>query len=345
MEIPIQNIYYLLCYAWNKLEERDIVDVKGIETTKLSDLFAKVLIGGTSRLLKMGLDRGYVSQSEETFGIKGKLNFGLSLKKNLFRNARAQCEFDELSHNVLHNQLLKSTIHKLALIDELDQGLRDQLLGLYRRLPEVDDIPLSKTLFRRVQLNRNNSFYDFILKICELVVENLLPSEQRGHSKFRDFVREEQQMSNLFEEFVRNFYRLEQNTYRVYREDIKWDISSGDDMSRAFFPKMQTDISLEKADKKIIIDTKYYREALTDHYDKEKIKAENMYQMFAYLKNLETAGEVNQKCAGILLYPTVTKQFDINVTTHGHDVSFKTINLNQDWREIRKDLLSIIGLN
>jgi 5-methylcytosine-specific restriction enzyme subunit McrC len=45
MEIPIQNIYYLLCYAWNKLEERDIVDVKGIETTELCDLFAKVLIG------------------------------------------------------------------------------------------------------------------------------------------------------------------------------------------------------------------------------------------------------------------------------------------------------------
>ena len=60
MEIPVQNIYYLLCYAWNKLEERDIVDVQGIETTELQDLFAKVLLGGTSRLIKMGLYRGYV---------------------------------------------------------------------------------------------------------------------------------------------------------------------------------------------------------------------------------------------------------------------------------------------
>ena len=60
MEIPIQNIYYLLCYAWNKLEEGNIVDVKGIETNKLYNLFAKVLINGASRLLKMGLDRGWV---------------------------------------------------------------------------------------------------------------------------------------------------------------------------------------------------------------------------------------------------------------------------------------------
>ena len=54
MKIPIQNIYYLLCYAWNKLDERDIVDVRGIDSTNILDLFARVLIGGLSRLFKQG---------------------------------------------------------------------------------------------------------------------------------------------------------------------------------------------------------------------------------------------------------------------------------------------------
>ena len=88
----------------------------------------------------------------------------------------------------------------------------------------------------------------------------------------------------------------------------------------------------------------YYREALTEHYDKEKIRSENMYQIFVCLKNIETTSEINRKCAGTLLYPTVTKQLDINVTMHGHDVSFKTINLNQEWPKIEKDLLAVIGL-
>ncbi|NIQ13085.1 MAG: restriction endonuclease, partial [Candidatus Dadabacteria bacterium] len=57
MSIPIQNIYYLLCYAWNKLEEKDLVNVQEEDTTKLIDLFAKVLINGTTYLLKRGLDR------------------------------------------------------------------------------------------------------------------------------------------------------------------------------------------------------------------------------------------------------------------------------------------------
>lgn len=341
MEIPIYNIYYLLCYAWNKLEERDIVDVSGIDSTELCDLFAKVLIGGTSRLLKLGLDRGYVQRNEETSGIKGKIEFGYSIKRNLFKIAKAQCQFDELSYNILHNQILKSTLHRLAEVEELSTELRGSLFNLLKRMHEIDEIPLNKSSFRKIQLHWNNSFYDFLLKICELVIDNLLPSEQKGHSKFRDFIRDEKQMGILFEEFVRNFYRLEQNDYLVYREDINWDISSGD---AEFLPKMQTDISLEGKNRKIIIDTKYYREALTDHYEKEKIRSENMYQMFAYLKNLETTKEINKECWGILLYPTVTKSLDINMTTHGHQVSFKTINLNQEWQRVHKDLLSLVGI-
>jgi 5-methylcytosine-specific restriction enzyme subunit McrC len=345
MEIPIQNIYYLLCYAWNKLVERDIVDVKGIETTQLFDLFAKVLINGTSRLLKMGIDRGYVLQNDEIVGIKGKLDLSLSLKKNLFRKAKAQCQFDELSHNVLHNQILKSTIYQLANVDQLAYELKERLFDLYQRFHEVEEIQLNKTVFRRIQLHQNNSFYEFLLKVCELVIDNLLPSEQKGQSKFQDFMRDERQMAKLFEEFVRNFFRLEQSHFRVYREDILWDVSDGDEASKNFLPKMQTDISLESGDKKIIIDTKYYREALGEHYDKEKIKSQNLSQMFSYLMNLDRTKNINKDCAGILLYPTVTRELDLNVTIQGHQISFKTINLNQEWQGIEKDLLAVVSLS
>ena len=50
MEIPIQNIYFLLCYAWDKLEERDLVDVDPVGITGLVDLFSRVLITGTNHL-------------------------------------------------------------------------------------------------------------------------------------------------------------------------------------------------------------------------------------------------------------------------------------------------------
>ena len=84
MAIPIQNIYYLLCYAWNKLEQREEVNVNNISTTELVDLFAKVLINSTAKVLKRGLDRYYVEQEQEIGGIKGKLNLTNSIKQNKY---------------------------------------------------------------------------------------------------------------------------------------------------------------------------------------------------------------------------------------------------------------------
>jgi 5-methylcytosine-specific restriction enzyme subunit McrC len=72
MNIPIQNVYYLLCYAWNKMQEKDIVNVDTSTYDQLPDLLAKVLLTGCNRLFKQGLDRSYIESTELYPGIKGK---------------------------------------------------------------------------------------------------------------------------------------------------------------------------------------------------------------------------------------------------------------------------------
>jgi len=341
--IPIQNIYYLLCYAWHRLEERDIVDVSGIDTTSLVDLFAKVLIGGVERVLRRGLDRGYVGYIEDTRCLRGKLLFSPTIKRNLLMKAQVHCEFDELSYNVLHNQILKSTLYHLIRVESLDRELRCRLVGLYRRFHEVDEIEMSSAVFSRVQLHRNNVFYDFLLNICELVYENLLVSETPGKNKFRDFLQDdEMRMAVLFEDFVRNFYKLETSGFKVGREDILWQAEAFDDGGLAFLPKMVTDISIEGHGFKVVIDTKYYKQALVKYYDAEKIHSQNIYQIFAYLKNLEKQGGVNANCTGVLLYPTVQKELRLSYKMDGHKVMIRTINLNQEWQLIDQDLRDLL---
>jgi 5-methylcytosine-specific restriction enzyme subunit McrC len=46
MKIPVRNLYYLLCYAWDRLEEGDVVAAEQEGATELVDLFARVLEGG-----------------------------------------------------------------------------------------------------------------------------------------------------------------------------------------------------------------------------------------------------------------------------------------------------------
>ncbi|MDW7731947.1 MAG: 5-methylcytosine-specific restriction endonuclease system specificity protein McrC [Methanolobus sp.] len=343
MSIPIQNIYYLLCYAWNKLDESDIVDVRDISITELVDLFAKILANSTSRLLKQGLDRYYVEHEYVVNGIKGKLDLTASVKRNLLLSNRTVCLYDEFDYDILHNQILKTTISKLINTNGLNSEIRDELHRILIKLPPISEISVRPSHFKQIRLHRNNYNYDFPLKVCLIINENLFIDESSGQYKFKDFLREEKAMARLFEAFVRNFYKIEQAEFKVGREDINWKFEAEKDEDMSMLPIMSTDISLQSPTRKIIIDTKYYKEALKARFDKEKINSNNLYQLFSYLINQESELDARtMECEGILLYPAVEKGFDFCYRYENHIIRIMSINLDQEWYNIRKDLLGIL---
>jgi 5-methylcytosine-specific restriction enzyme subunit McrC len=301
MTIPIANVYYLLCYAWDKLEEGEIVDVAGIPSARLPDLFAHVLVGAVSRLLRTGLDRGYIEIEDETARPRGRIDLTGSIRRALMVRGRLHCRYDELTYDVLHNRLIKSTMEYLLLLRDLDGSLRESLEGLYRKLAEVTSMRLETRAFRRVQLHRNIRFYEFALRVCELVAANLLVDEESGEAQFRDFVRDEKAMARLFEAFVRNFYRREQVRYAVTRERVAWDGQGISSTDASWLPAMQTDAILRSAERTIVLETKYYGEALQRHYDHEAVRSGHLYQLFAYLRNIEARGDAYQHTEGMLL--------------------------------------------
>jgi 5-methylcytosine-specific restriction enzyme subunit McrC len=343
MKIPVANIYYLLCYAWNKLEERDLVEIDPASSSKLLDLFARVLISGMNHLLKRGFDRGYVNYQEDSRRVRGKIDLGHTLRRSLLTAGRVHCEYGELSYDVLHNRLLKSTLTRLIKATDLDNELREALVHYRSRLHEVHEIELTRNLFSRVQLHRNNSIYDFLMRICEIIFDNLLPTETTGKWKFRDFLQDEVQMAGVFESFIRNFYKLEATKYKVGREDIQWRFSALDEGSANLLPKMQTDISLVSPGKKMIVECKYTANLFQEHYGTLKFQSAHLYQVSAYLSNLPD-NPLNDTCCAILLYPTVDQAVRSDFkAAKCQTVSVRTLNLNQDWHGIHRDLLSLVA--
>jgi len=340
VNIPIQNIYYLLCYAWDKLAEKDVVAVEAIDSTTLADLFARVLINGTNHLLKQGFDRGYVSEHESTSRLRGRICFQEAIRSNGLMTARLPCDFDELSYNVLHNRILKATMRRLTRAQGLAAECCEGLTQLCRLFSDIQDIELTSRVFGQVQLHRNNQFYDFLLKVCELIYRNLLVSEKPGTSKFMDFVRDKRQMAVLFENFVRTFYRVHTD-FRVRREDIGWQWSPADGFAEGLLPKMQTDISLTSDARKIIIDCKFTPEATQQHYEAERLRSAHLYQINAYMDNLK--GQWADTCEMMLLYPTVDSPLSATFTHKGHKISIRTINLDQAWQSIHEDLLALVA--
>jgi 5-methylcytosine-specific restriction enzyme subunit McrC len=343
MKIPIENIYYLLSYAWNKLDEKERVNVSIDDKTELLDLFAKILINGTKSLLKRGIDKNYIDHKEEIAGVKGKVQISQTLKSNLLFRQKTICTFDDLSSNILTNRILVTTIYKLTRTKGLDRQLKNELVSLQRMLEGIEQIEITTSLFKQVKLNRNNRFYGFIMNVCQIIHENILPSEDQGKYKFSDFTRDERKMNQLFEAFVRNFYRIEQKKYTtVKKEVIKWQFEQSDNESFQYLPQMETDISLENETDKIIIDAKYYSETMTINYDKEKIKSANLYQLFSYLLNQEDIDPKTQNATGILLYPTIETDYNLEFQYSKHKIQIRTVNLNTNWKNIALRLNEII---
>jgi len=342
-QIPIQNIYYLLCYAWDKLDESNIADVKAISTTELIDLFAKVLTNCTAHLLKRGLDRYYIENEYIVNGIKGKLNISASVKQNTLPSSKTVCLYDEFDYNILHNQILKTTISKLLKAEKLNHDLKDELHKLFIKMPPISEIQIRNSHFKQIRLHRNNYNYDFVLKVCQIVNENLFIDESSGKYKFKDFLQEEKAMARLFESFVRNFYKIEQSEFVVKRENIKWKLVSEREMDLLMLPIMPTDISLISSSRKIIIDTKFYKEAFKARFEHDKINSNHLYQLFSYIINQESDLETTKTCEGILIYPAVGNNFKFSYSYENHIIRVLSINLDQDWNNIKRDLLEIIS--
>lgn len=70
--IFIQNIYYMLSYAFQVLQQQDYQCIASEKFEHIDDLFAVILAKGVSRQLKQGLYREYGFPQRDPVGLAGK---------------------------------------------------------------------------------------------------------------------------------------------------------------------------------------------------------------------------------------------------------------------------------
>lgn len=343
MPIPVQNIYYLLSYAWNLFPAREEQPVTAAPGDKVLNLLAALLYRNTLRLVRQGQVQGYVKRTQPLATIKGKIAVTATLRNNLFREGKVICSFESLSPDTLPNQLIKATLTQLQNTATLAPELQRALQSVQLHFEPISLIQPKDFYFSQLPATFGlNKYYGRVLPLCRFLLQNLLP--EKGSSRFvlNNFLDDERQMARLFEYFVRNFYKQEQQVFRVKSEKINWQTGTEEVAGTAYLPQMITDISLLSPERNLLMDTKYYRQALVQRYDKQKLISGHLYQLFAYLKNhpVTIAGKPVE---GMLLYPVVEQELDLTYQLQGHKISIRTINLAQSWPQIKQDLLRLIS--
>jgi len=269
--------------------------------------------------MRRGLDRGYLPSEAVVTGVRGRMSWDVTL-----------------------NRIILATVRTLLDARSLSPVLRERLTAVARRLADVTSIRLTADVFRSVQLHRNNASYAHMLHLCRFIFDNAMPNETTG-TLFRNFIRDEHQMPLVFQDFVRNFYALEQERFDVRPRVFPWRGRALTVESEPYLPLLSTDMVLESATRTIIIDTKYMPEAFRARFGQPKLRSEHLYQLFAYLANYPPSRSVGRQLEGMLLYPAVRGSFDHTYEIHGHVVRVRAVELSRPWHEVHAQLLMLIA--
>jgi 5-methylcytosine-specific restriction endonuclease McrBC regulatory subunit McrC len=262
---------------------------------------------------------------DEIKRIRGKILFKPSIKSNGLSGNTLCCQFDELSFDILENQILLSTLEfcekellrrkKNVKGDKSKKSISDLALSTYNLVrllsSQVSYRPLNIQLFNQLFFHRMNIAYKPILRICRFIYDSVVLF-QEGEERFFDIP--ENKMSEIFERFLRNYL-----TENLKGERIKVDspmprswVVAADELETTvnYMPSIHPDIVIwQKGAPKFVIDAKFYTKAMNknrwwstgelageEKEEKESYKthSNNLYQIIAYTNYYN--------CDGFLVY-------------------------------------------
>ena len=338
--IPIRNIYYMLAYAFQVLNEQGYQDVATEQFDNVAELCSAILVKGMSIQLKRGLNREYILKSDALSAPRGKLEISESLKIRSIQRKQLICTYDEFSANSYMNRIIKTTMMMLLKTD-ISASRKKEMRKVLVFLRDIETLDIHLINWN-VQYNRNNQTYRMLIAICNLVIKGLLQTQSDGSVRLMDFL-DEQRMHRLYEKFILEYYRKEHPEVTANASQIPWQLD--DDMS-AMLPVMQTDIMLKRGEKTLIIDAKYYAHSTQVQYDLHTIHSGNLYQIFTYVKNKEVElADQPHEVAGMLLYAKTDEEIypDQEYRMSGNRICVRTLDLSGDFDSVRIQLDDIVS--
>lgn len=358
-KIPVRNWWHMLLYAWDLVEFNDRFKTELDRAPDLRALLTDILVFLMKHQVRRGLRGDYVERSEELRGVRGRIDFGETLRGLTMYRGRLHCEFEEFTLNVPRNQIIRSTLN-----DSLNRRFEDfeeersehgrlvsDLEALLRMLYEIDRVRVTRRLIASELrlLGRNEREYKLMLKICEMLQDPSMPdSGVSSDLEVVDWI--QQREPRIFELFVANFYKLRlrgQGWDVSAQPTLKWNEPVAREDGELRLPAMRPDIVLRRAgnpDQILVIDTKWYRSVTSEYYGNLNVHSANLYQMYAYLASQDYRSEAHRRATGILLYGQTNEgKQRLRTEIDAHPFRVETLDLTKEsWVEIEDDLEKVV---
>jgi len=153
--------------------------------------------------LMQGMIRNYVVRNENINVLRGRLRVDQQFKYNLAHKERLFCQYDELSNDNSHNQVIK---YVLQLMIKISNGVmaRKQLSELLMRFDAIRDVKADLQMIDSLTFNRSTCRYEPIFQQCRWFMEGLHPDVLVGKNSCISLLFD---MNKLFESYVASLFR------------------------------------------------------------------------------------------------------------------------------------------
>ena len=344
----------MLLYVWNYVERfpQGRADVES--APDLNALLASALATIMEQRLRCGLGRAYATRQRTVRGLRGRVMFIESARRQLFERGEAHCQFPEFTDDVPRNRIIKAVVRRLVSVGmagpEADGSLnlRHRLRLISRALYHVADIEPTVEMIAREPLGRNDADYRVMLSICKLLLQRLMPTESPGDDASPTVARSEvPRLFGLFEQFVLRFYEYRLAEWRTFpQQTFYWPENLGvpEKAASPFLPIMRPDIVLRHrvTGRLIVLDTKFTKGSLLEgQYGGKRFDSSHLYQMYAYLRTQERRTDAHRCATGILLYPSVETELRERVVLQDHTLRVESVDLSRPWPDIEARLLEL----
>ncbi len=349
----MRNIWLLMLYASNLFKH---IDGKRIAVEEnpddIPDLIAEILTKIVERRLKRNLCHGYREKEAELSRVRGRINILETERKQLLLRGKVACRFNELSIDRPRNRYVRAALEELVKVlgaSELKLKCRN-LASSFKQMGVVGEKP-TRTEMSFDRIGRHDIEDLQMVEAAHLAFNLALPTERTGSRYLYQPNREGSWLRNLFEKAVAGFYDviLSNQGWKVEAgKKINWPIEEQTLGIDEIMPAMKTDVILENAASKrrIVIDTKFNSILTKGWYREQSLRSGYLYQIYAYLRSQENNDDpLSFNSSGLLLHPAVDTMIDEFAVIQGHEIRFATVDLGGQAKEIRRQLLNIVGVS
>jgi 5-methylcytosine-specific restriction enzyme subunit McrC len=267
-------------------------------TGSLFELYLRLFLQETQRLVAQGLPKHYaLHRANEPF-LKGRLRIVEQLKTNLIRKERNCIEYQRYSINHRFNQILK---YALNIVANASEKLETHASNLLAHFETVNNATITAVDFRKLRYTRNTECYRTAMTLAELIITGFQPDIKHGSLNIIAFLFD---MNLLFEKYV-----MEEIRRAAHRLGSPTKVKS--QVSKTFWRQadlgarkmIRPDIVIEMPDHTtFVLDTKW--KILQDAYSNDN----DLKQLYTYSLQFESSHV-------FLLYPTSAAEHQF---VHGH---------------------------